>query len=338
MTVWERWVRQPQNVWLRKALFQVHLWTGIGVGLYVFGISLTGSVLVYRNELYRAATPTPIISTSSGSRLTDDQLKEAATRVHPGYTVTNIVRARNLNQSVDVSLERGNDRKKRLFDPYTGNDLGNSVGLGIWLVSTLLDLHDNLLTGTTGRAVNGFGALFIIALTLTGIVIWWPGIKNWCRSLTVYRTVNWKRFTWDVHSMMGFWTAGFILLFAITGTYLSFPETFQDVADFLQPLTAANAGDRFVDQVTYWLAYLHFGRFGGRIPGCRATCNSTFKVVWAVFGLVPACMFVTGALMWWNRVLRKGGRVSDDEPTAPRLASHELKAALASGSATSTKT
>jgi hypothetical protein len=56
LTVWQRWLRQPQKIWLRKALFQVHLWTGIALGLYILMISLTGSVLVYSNELYRAAT------------------------------------------------------------------------------------------------------------------------------------------------------------------------------------------------------------------------------------------------------------------------------------------
>ena len=56
-SAWQRWVRQPQKVWLRRALFQVHLWAGIGLGLYVFFISVTGSVLVYRNELYVAVTP-----------------------------------------------------------------------------------------------------------------------------------------------------------------------------------------------------------------------------------------------------------------------------------------
>ena len=28
-------------------------------------------------------------------------------------------------------------------------------------------------------------------------------------------------------------------------------------------------------------------------------------LVWAIVGMVPAVMFVTGALMWWNRVLRR---------------------------------
>ena len=64
-TAWQRWVRQPQKVWLRRAIFQVHLWSGIGVGLYVFFISVTGSVLVYRNELYVAATPEVVTLSAS---------------------------------------------------------------------------------------------------------------------------------------------------------------------------------------------------------------------------------------------------------------------------------
>jgi uncharacterized iron-regulated membrane protein len=29
------------------------------------------------------------------------------------------------------------------------------------------------------------------------------------------------------------------------------------------------------------------------------------KAFWAFVGLVPALMFVTGVVMWWNRVLRR---------------------------------
>src|SRR5579863_3259121 len=64
LTVWQRWVRQPQKVWLRRLLFQVHLWSGITLGIYIVMMSVTGSVLVYSNELYKAATPAPIISRS----------------------------------------------------------------------------------------------------------------------------------------------------------------------------------------------------------------------------------------------------------------------------------
>jgi uncharacterized iron-regulated membrane protein len=269
-------------------------------------MSVTGSVLVYRNELYRAATPQPIISQDSRPRLTDDQLSDAAGHLYPGYRVVNIGRAPNLDQAVDVSLRRGGEIKKRLFDARSGSDLGNSLSIGFWFVSELLDLHDNLLAGSTGRTINGGGALAVLAVTVTGLVIWWPGIKTWRRSLTLRRGVGWKRQTWHLHSAIGFWSLIFTLVFGLSGVYLCFPEQFQDVADWLEPSTVANAGVRISDGFIYWLAYLHFGRVNGIGIPCRGPglCDQTTKAIWAVFGLAPAAMFVTGAMMWWNRVLR----------------------------------
>jgi uncharacterized iron-regulated membrane protein len=304
--VWQRWARQPQKIWLRRALFQVHLWSGIAVGLYILMISVTGSVLVYRNELYRAATPEPVMSKGSGPRLTDDQLTEAATRLYPGYRVVKLGRARDLDQAVDVQLRRGNVIEKRLFDPRSGRDVGESVPTGIRLMSELLDLHDNLLTGETGRRVNGIGSIAVLALATTGLVVWWPGIKIWRRSLSLHRGVGWKRLTWDLHSMIGFWSLAFTLVFAVSGVYLANPELFQDLADRLEPLTTANAGTRFSDRVLYWVAILHFGRINGIAIPCSGPglCDQTTKAIWAIFGLAPAAMFVTGAIMWLNRVLR----------------------------------
>ena len=82
MSYWQRWIRQPQTTRLRKAIFQLHLWTGIGVGLYVLLVSVTGSVLVWRNELAFAAIRDPMVS-GSGPRLSDEQLKAAAARAYP---------------------------------------------------------------------------------------------------------------------------------------------------------------------------------------------------------------------------------------------------------------
>ena len=152
MTVWHQWIRHPERVWARRALFQIHLWVGAGVGLYIVLMSITGSLIVYRNELERKS-------------------------------------------SLISSVE--------------------------WIV----DLHENLLFGENGRFVNGIGAICVILLCLTGAVIWWPGIDNWRRALTV----NWRslfaRFSWDLHSALGFWAflpcsdvGNFGLLFRISTT------------------------------------------------------------------------------------------------------------------------
>lgn len=237
--------------------------------------------------------------------MTDAHLKDAASLQYPGFSVQTIFHPTNPNQAVELWLARNKQLKKRLFDPHTGQDVGASVSPGIKLVSTMLDLHDNLLAGPSGRKVNSFGALLLAAVALTGLVIWWPGIRTWRRSLKVPAGLRWKRVIWHLHGMLGIWTIVFVLLFAACGFYLGNPGPFADLADWLQPPTPANTGIRF-DRVIYWLAYLHFGRSNGIGIPCKGPglCDQTTKALWATFGPAPAAMFLTGAFLWWNRVLR----------------------------------
>jgi uncharacterized iron-regulated membrane protein len=234
-------------------------------------------------------------------------LKAAALRAHPGYGVISMGSEEKPDRAVSITLSGRGGRIDRLFNPYTGQDLGDSVPFGIHFVTRLLELHDDLMAGTTGRSVNGFGAVMLLALVLTGMVVWWPGIKTWRRSLVLHRGVGWRRFTWDLHSVIGFWTLLILVLFAVSGAYLGNPMPFQNLADRIQPPTDANAGVRFVDKVIYWLAYLHFGRVNGIGIPCKGPglCDKATKLTWAVAGLAPAAMFLTGTVMWWNRVVRK---------------------------------
>src|SRR5712692_7685484 len=120
MSSWEKWVNRPQRLWLRKALFQVHLWTGIGIGLYVLVMSVSGSVLVYRRELTRTFSLQPRIAAGPGPRLTVDELKQAAKRAYPEYGATRVYEPKSLDQPVEILLERGEIRLQRIFNPYTG--------------------------------------------------------------------------------------------------------------------------------------------------------------------------------------------------------------------------
>ena len=191
--------------------------------------------------------------------------------------------------------------------PDPGVSFDSAETTGLYLVTTLMAMHDNLLAGNAGRTVNGFGAIATLLVALTGLLIWWPGTRRWRRSLSLQRGIGWRRFVWDLHSAIGFWSFTFIVVFALSGIYLCFPEFFHELADDIQPMTEENAGRRFVDDALYWLAFLHFGRIDGIGLPCDGPgiCDQTTKAVWAVFGLAPSAMFVTGSIMWWNRVLRR---------------------------------
>ncbi|HXR44899.1 MAG TPA: PepSY-associated TM helix domain-containing protein, partial [Pseudolysinimonas sp.] len=186
MSVWSKWTRQPQTVWLRRALFQIHLWTGLALGLYLVMLSLTGSVLVYRNELdayFRTVRP---VYDAKARRLTSDELRSAALRAYPGHTVTRVGdRISRRNPTIEIWVERAGERKERLFNPYTGADLGDSVTKGERSVLWLARLHDELLFDRPGRWWNGVLSGVTCVLTVSGLVIWWPGVTRWRRSLKI---------------------------------------------------------------------------------------------------------------------------------------------------------
>jgi len=326
MSFWERWLRRPKSLWIRRALFQVHLWTGMALGLYVFAISVSGSAIVFRNELYNALWPGPRIVAIGSHRLSHQELKEAALRVYPRYQVSWIWDSKQLNQATEIWLDRKGHRKERLFDPYTGRDLGESRPYSIQFMAWLIDLHVNLLSGKMGRLINGVGAMFVLVISVTGAVLWWPGVRSWRRGLVIQTRSHWKGFNWQLHSVIGLWMLPIVFMFGLVGVYASFPEPFQIFVNKIAPLNvyrlepeasvAPNSAfipvddtaprrPRFVrpkfstgDRIIRWFSYLHFGNFGGW-PS---------KTLWVILGLAPAFLFVTGLIMWWNRVISPRAR------------------------------
>ena len=53
-------MKHPETLWVRRAFFQIHLWVGVAVGFYIILMSITGSLIVYRNDLEK--TPSLVSS------------------------------------------------------------------------------------------------------------------------------------------------------------------------------------------------------------------------------------------------------------------------------------
>ncbi|MGE3841653.1 MAG: PepSY-associated TM helix domain-containing protein [Vicinamibacterales bacterium] len=239
----KQFLRQPRVTRIRGPILQLHLWTGLFLALYLAVMCLSGSVLVFRNDLHEIFPPAPL-----GSGLP-----------HPfGYRATT------------------------------------------WL----LDLHDNLLTGQTGRRTNAAGAVLVFLLTVTGAFVWWPGTGSWRRALVVDRRASWKRLNWTLHGALGVWVLLFLLMWTVSGFHLSFPLPLNAVAEWMASFDEANPFRDAGDYLLYWLSYAHFGRFGGRVPGCGPACGSFFKALWALIALAPVILAVTGITIWYTRVPR----------------------------------
>jgi uncharacterized iron-regulated membrane protein len=285
-------VHRPQQLPLRRALFQIHLWIAIALGAYIVMLSLSGSAIVFRREFNVWLVPRTVPSIE-GVRLTADDLWSAARAAYPRHEVKDVREQRRPERPVYVSLERDGAATERLFDPYAGTDMGDSYPATLRAVEWLVDLHDNLLAGQAGRRVNGVGGVLVTALVVSGAFIWWPGRRRWRRSLVVGRPEKSRRFAWHLHSAIGIWSFALLFVWAITAIYFAFPEPFEAAIDFFDD--DVNDLERPGEGVLLALIQLHFGRFGG-LP---------IRFLWAALGLLPAVLFVSGFIVWWTRVVRR---------------------------------
>ena len=307
---WQRWVRHPQLLRWRRFVVQLHLWIGLLLGVYIVVLSVSGSVSVLRPDVHRWFVPRSVVDGRHAAH--GDELQEAVRRTYPLYEVTNVFERRRPDTPVMVTLQRGGETVERLFDPYALRDLGLTYPPITEAIEWVVDLHDNLLTGTTGRTVNGVGALLFLMLAITGAIVWWPGVNRVGHSLVPGKPAKSARFARRLHNALGIWVLASILIWAVTAVYFSFPDPFEWTIDYFDNDLADD--ERPGDWLVRVLVNLHFGRSWGM----------TVKLAWVVLGLVPAVLFVTGVITWWVRVVRRRGAGAalanrNDEP-APSLA------------------
>jgi uncharacterized iron-regulated membrane protein len=227
---------RPQNLFLRRALFQIHLWTGVAIGLYIVVVCVTGSALVFRISMQRAAFPqlfTPAAGEPSDAATMLERLRD----VFPKDRVSGIDAPTDARPTTLAYVVRGDRFLTILVDPTTGTILGELPDNSI--VRTIQDLHFDLLAGRTGRVVNGAGGIVLLVLCMTGLVIWWPGLATWRRGLTIDFRRSWKRVNWELHSAVGIWTVVLIAMWAVTGVYFVWPSEFRRTVNAISPLTVA---------------------------------------------------------------------------------------------------
>jgi uncharacterized iron-regulated membrane protein len=221
----------------RRAIFQLHLWIGVVAGLYIFVVCTTGAALVFRIDMQRVLHPDLFTPTISGPIAHPAEIMESVQRAFPGDRVSGVDAPTTGRPTYLAYSSSGNRFRTLLLDPVSAALLGELNDTSF--VRTLQDLHFDLLAGRTGRLVNGVGALLLLAMCLTGLVIWWPGRADWRRGMRVDFSRPWKRVNWELHSATGFWASLFIAMWALTGLYFTFPAAFGSVINRISPITVA---------------------------------------------------------------------------------------------------
>ena len=240
MQWFQRYLHRPRQLAARRFNFQVHLWAGIILTLYLMVIGFTGSVLVFRPELERFAGLKPWQGVSSQGPIAD--IVTVVENLKAAYPRSRIVSVETPgeNDATFVAVLEGHGRIKVASAAIEGKVLGEFPRERNWL-DVIQELHESLLIhpGSRGRMFNGMGAVLLLLLNVTGMVIWWPGLRNWRRALLVDFRRNWRRINFDLHSAVGFWTILIVSFWAVSGVYFGWPRQVFLFVNSLSPVITA---------------------------------------------------------------------------------------------------
>lgn len=212
------------NKTFKKKIGFLHLWLGLVSGLIVFIVALTGSILVFEEEIDAFVNPEFYkVSEIGTKKIPVDYIVQD---IQKKYSIKKISRIHTFNdpQRTFIITGKNTDKKGMIFsvDPYTGKVLGEIPERSRFF-SVVLDLHRHLILGDVGKFITGCSCLIFVFMLISGLILWWPKkIKNLKQRLTVKWSASFKRVNWDFHSTFGFYTFLFLLIISLTGLTWSF--------------------------------------------------------------------------------------------------------------------
>jgi uncharacterized iron-regulated membrane protein len=213
----------------RSVLFWLHLTAGVGAGVVVLIMSVTGVALTYEKQMLEWAdrqawsVPPP----SGSSPLTPETLLARVRDARPEAAPATLTLRADPAAPATVALE-GNGTL--LVDPYTGAIIGPPpTGLRSFF-RTMTGWHRWLaMEGpdrATGKAITGAANLAFLFIVLSGIYLWVPRIWTWLQ----FKQVLWFRgglsskardFNW--HNVIGIWSAIPLAIVVAGAVPISYP-------------------------------------------------------------------------------------------------------------------
>lgn len=229
---------------LRRLWLNIHLWIGVGLAVLLIPISVSGGLLVWHDDIdtwinpqryavtgAQVAQPPSAYLAKAAEAVAKDPADLRVTGVRypdEGWPVRVVTRAAN-------SEPGKRPRFVTVFlDPPTGNVL-DVMEFGSSFIGFLHVFHENLMIPQySGRQIVGWAGVGMLILSLTGIWIWWPRNGGFLQGLRWTRS---PRFTFNLHSMLGFWISIPLAVVSLTGIYLSFPQTARELMSSVATVT-----------------------------------------------------------------------------------------------------
>lgn len=230
---------------MKKFFRTIHLYLSLIAGLFIVLAAVTGSIMVFEDEINHTFYAERYFVESGGlQKKPITELIKVAENATKGAKASG-VKVYNLgNRTVEISLTSKEkpsflkeqqpklaDKKSKkpgflvYVNPYTGKIIA-TVKSGDSFFKKVEMIHRFLLSkkGGIGNYVMSYSSVFFFFILVTGVILWWPKSN---KILKQRLKVKWdgktKRLVHDLHVVVGFYTSVFLIVIVGAGLIMAFP-------------------------------------------------------------------------------------------------------------------
>jgi uncharacterized iron-regulated membrane protein len=214
---------------MRKRLWQFHAWLGLVAGLGLVVIGLTGSLLVFHDEIEAWLDPALTrVTPAPAGRLPADTLLAAANRQLPGHEIAGWGLDHADPGHADFLYVRPHGSTRWLISSLnacTGAVLAGPRDDTTTFTGWILELHYTFFADHLGIFIAG---LFGVALCLLGVTGVWLYREFWKKFFTLRWGRSARILFSDLHKFVGITSVAFNLVLGFTGAYWNLTHAIGD--------------------------------------------------------------------------------------------------------------
>src|SRR5262249_3301293 len=202
---------------MRKLLLNLHLWAGLIAALFLLLLGVSGAVIAFEGEIDRALSSKLSYVQPQAQPLTLEAISEKVRAAYPGARIEQFGLPQQADYSLLVSLTESSGKRTALFvNPYTGDILGSGDQANHF-ANKVHQFHTHLLVGEIADEITGWSSVFLLVLSITGIILWWRRRLFRLQWSAIRGQGSLKRFNYDLHNLVGVTSSIVLLIFAWTG-------------------------------------------------------------------------------------------------------------------------
>lgn len=208
----------------RRVVFWLHQIIGLGLGLFLGLLALSGSILIFGDPMDRslypdllqvssAQNPTPVSTATLWQRLEEAHLSSKIQRIRV---------PRNATSPYEVCL-KSPDTACVYINPYDAHIMGSRIPDQSFKRRLFL-LHSHLWSGDTGESLVGVLGILLLLMSLSGLWLWWPRTRVQAAAAPGPKENPWTQTSYRLHRWLGFTMCLFLVLSSMTGIGLAFEK------------------------------------------------------------------------------------------------------------------